>query len=63
MQILATILAGSDVSPHDPRVQQICELGGASVQNFLTQMAKNNDELDSVMKKLTPNLQPKQKAG
>jgi len=62
MQILATILAGSDVNPQDPRVQQICELGGASVQNFLTQMAKNNDELDSVMKKLTPNLKSKQKA-
>lgn len=61
MQILATILAGNDVNPSDPRVQQICELGGTTVQGFLTQMAKNNEELDSVMKKLAPKLKTQQK--
>ncbi|MFY2513291.1 ATP-binding protein [Acinetobacter soli] len=61
MQILATILAGSDVNPADPRVQQICQLGGDTVQDFLTQMAKNNEELNSVMKRLKPQLKTKEK--
>ncbi|EMI6045536.1 DNA mismatch repair protein [Acinetobacter baumannii] len=61
MQILATILAGHDVNPSDPRVQQICQLGGEAVQDFLGQMAKNNEELDSIMRKLQPTLKTQQK--
>ncbi|MGE8542732.1 MAG: ATP-binding protein [Acinetobacter johnsonii] len=56
MQTLATIMAGHDVNPTDARVQQICELGGEPVQQFLLQMANNNDDLARVINKLEPKL-------
>ncbi|MEJ5136969.1 MULTISPECIES: ATP-binding protein [Acinetobacter] len=61
MQTLATILAGNDVSPTDPRVQQICQLGGEPVQQFLNQMAKTNEDLAQIMSKLDPKLKSQKK--
>lgn len=63
MQILATIMAGNDINPSDARVQQICELGGEPVQQFLLQMAKNNDDLARIISKLEPKLKSEKLPG
>ena len=63
MQILATIMAGNDINPSDTRIQQICELGGEPVQQFLLQMAKNNDDLARIISKLEPKLKPEKLPG
>ncbi|MEQ1078207.1 ATP-binding protein [Acinetobacter johnsonii] len=63
MQILATIMAGNDINPSDARVQQICELGGEPVQQFLLQMAKNNDDLARIISKLEPKLKSEKLLG
>lgn len=63
MQILATIMAGNDINPSDARIQQICELGGEPVQQFLLQMAKNNDDLARIISKLEPKLKPEKLPG
>lgn len=44
MILLAGLLAGTEADSQDARVQQICELGGDSVKDFLTQMGKNNPD-------------------
>ncbi len=52
MQLLAALLAGSNPNPQDSRVQQICELGGKEVVDFLKQMSETNDDLKALMDKL-----------
>ncbi|MDO5541748.1 MAG: ATP-binding protein [Acinetobacter sp.] len=53
MELLSALLAGSDTNPQDARVQQICELGGSEVMDFLTRMSSNNDDLKSIVQKLS----------
>lgn len=52
MQVLASLMVGNNIDPRDPRVVQICELGGETVQDFLQQMSTNNEELAKVISKL-----------
>lgn len=44
MILLAGLLAGTEADSQDARVQQICELGGDTVKDFLAQMSKNNPD-------------------
>lgn len=53
MELLSALLAGSDTNPQDARVQQICELGGSEVMEFLERMSTNNDDLKSIVNKLS----------
>ncbi|WP_257803390.1 ATP-binding protein [Burkholderia glumae] len=46
MVLLASLLAGTDADAQDARVQQICELGGVPVQDFLAQMSLSSPELE-----------------
>ncbi|KWI07875.1 ATP-binding protein [Burkholderia ubonensis] len=46
MVLLASLLAGTDADARDARVQQICELGGVPVTDFLKQMGQNSPELE-----------------
>ncbi|WP_229773092.1 hypothetical protein, partial [Burkholderia cenocepacia] len=46
MVLLASLLAGTDADARDARVQQICELGGVPVTDFLKQMGENSPELE-----------------
>jgi len=55
MQLLAALLAGSEADQMDARVQQICELGGAPVKDFLTKMSKTTPELLTLVEKLSPS--------
>lgn len=52
MHLLSALLAGSDATADDRRVQQICELGGDSVLDFLSQMSEKNDDLKDIMVRL-----------
>ncbi|MBC3937000.1 ATP-binding protein [Undibacterium sp. CY7W] len=54
MELLAALLAGSEADQSDSRVQQICELGGAPVKNFLKDMSKSTPELSILIEKLSP---------
>lgn len=49
MDLLAALLAGSDSSATDARVQQICQLGGDVVNDFLTTMGSKNRDLEQIM--------------
>lgn len=51
MELLAALLAGSDADKQDARVLQICELGGTSVENFLSDMSKNTPQLAALTSK------------
>lgn len=53
MELLSALLAGSDTNPQDARVQQICELGGDEVMEFLERMSSNNDDLKSIVQKIS----------
>lgn len=52
MELLSALLAGSDTNPQDTRVQQICELGGETVKDFLNSMSERNPDLNAIMKRL-----------
>jgi hypothetical protein len=52
MELLAAILAGTGADPHDARVKQICELGGAPVTAFLTSMGEHNEDLRNLVTRL-----------
>ncbi len=54
MQLLAALLAGSEANQMDARVQQICELGGDPVKEFLRGMSKTTPELLTLVEKLSP---------
>lgn len=61
MELLAAILAGTNADPHDSRITQICELGGAPVTAFLESMSANNEDLRSLVSHLNvkpPKLPP-----
>lgn len=52
MELLAAILAGTGADPHDARIKQICELGGAPVTSFLESMSAHNDDLRHLVSRL-----------
>ncbi|POZ61985.1 ATP-binding protein [Chromobacterium alticapitis] len=54
MDLLAALLSGTDADANDARIQQICELGGKPVRDFLVQMSDNNTVLSDLVKKLGP---------
>lgn len=56
MELLAALLGGVDADANDSRVQQICELGGAPVRDFLKDMAIVDDRFQGLVKKLEPKL-------
>lgn len=53
MALLASLLAGTDADARDARVQQICELGGVPVRDFLKQMGTTSPELEHLATQLT----------
>ncbi len=53
MELLAALLAGSNADPADSRVQQICELGGPTVRDFLSEMSKRDSELNDIVARLS----------
>lgn len=53
MELLAALLAGSNADPNDARVQQICELGGATVRDFLADMSLRDPELKDIVNRLS----------
>lgn len=55
MELLAALLAGSEAHKDDPRVQQICELGGDAVNGFLDDMSRNTPELAELIGKFKPS--------
>jgi hypothetical protein len=52
MQLLAALLAGTEADAQDSRVQQICELGGDTVKEFLKMMSATSPELAHLVNKL-----------
>lgn len=52
MHLLAALLAGTEADARDARVQQICELGGTPVKEFLDQMAQHSEELRELTRDL-----------
>lgn len=56
MELLAALLGGVEADANDSRVQQICELGGEPVRDFLTDMATVDDRFQGLVKKLEPKL-------
>jgi hypothetical protein len=50
MELLAALIAGSDADALDTRVQQICELGGTAVNDFLEDMRKRVPEIDQLFR-------------
>lgn len=53
MVLLAGLLAGTDADAKDARVQQICQLGGEPVSDFLKSMAEQNEDLERLAKQLS----------
>lgn len=53
-QLLRAMLVSSDPAEDDARVEQILELGGPAVREFLEMMAKKDPELNDLMIKLKP---------
>lgn len=56
MELLAALLGGVEADANDSRVQQICELGGEPVRDFLKDMASADDRFLGFVKKLEPKL-------
>ncbi|AVS91601.1 ATP-binding protein [Paracidovorax avenae] len=54
MDLLTALLVGTDPVGDDARIQQVCELGGQAVQEFLTQMSEREPLLRDLVKKLKP---------
>ncbi|BCM24155.1 ATP-binding protein [Methyloradius palustris] len=54
MELLAALLAGSETDKQDARVQQICQLGGKPVEEFLIAMSQHTPQLALIMDKLSP---------
>lgn len=56
MELLAALLGGVEADSNDSRVQQVCELGGEPVRDFLKDMAATDDRFQGLVKKLEPRL-------
>jgi len=56
MELLAALLGGVEADANDSRVQQICELGGQPVRDFLNDMAAVDDRFRGLVKKLEQKL-------
>lgn len=54
MELLASLLAGSEADHRDSRVVQICELGGEPVRQFLDDMSSRDPALKKIVSKLNP---------
>lgn len=54
MGLLTALLVGTDPVGDDARIQQVCELGGQAVQDFLTQMSVREPLLRELVSKLKP---------
>jgi hypothetical protein len=54
MDLLTALLVGTDPFGDDARIQQVCELGGQAVQDFLTQMSEREPLLRDLVNKLKP---------
>lgn len=52
MELIAALLAGSEVEAGDARVQQICELGGEAVTGFLERMSARDPSLNRLVEQL-----------
>lgn len=53
-ELLRAMLVSTDPAEDDARVEQIVELGGPAVREFLETMAKKDPELNDLMSKLKP---------
>lgn len=53
MELIAALLAGNEADASDSRVQQICELGGKPVTDFLSQMSARDPALRTLVEKLS----------
>lgn len=54
MDLLTALLVGTDPVGDDARIQQVCELGGQAVQDFLTQMSEREPTLRDLVNRLKP---------
>lgn len=54
MDLLTALLVGTDPVGDDARIQQVCELGGQAVQEFLTQMSEREPLLRELVNRLKP---------
>lgn len=54
MDLLTALLVGTDPVGDDARIQQVCELGGQAVQDFLTQMSAREPLLRDLVNRLKP---------
>jgi len=54
MDLLTALLVGTDPAGDDTRIQQVCELGGTAVRDFLTQMSVKEPQLRDLVNRLTP---------
>lgn len=54
MDLLTALLVGTDPVGDDARIQQVCELGGQAVQEFLTQMSEREPLLRDLVNRLKP---------
>jgi hypothetical protein len=54
MDLLTALLVGTDPVGDDARIQQVCELGGQAVQDFLTQMSEREPLLRELVNRLKP---------
>ncbi|MCQ3002572.1 ATP-binding protein [Pseudomonas syringae] len=54
MDLLSALLVGTDPFGDDSRIQQVCELGGQAVQDFLTQMSEREPMLQDLVSRLKP---------
>lgn len=54
MDLLSALLVGTDPYGDDSRIQQVCELGGQAVQDFLTQMSDREPLLRDLVTRLKP---------
>ena len=54
MDLLTALLVGTDPAGDDARIQQVCELGGQAVKDFLTQMSEREPQLKELVDKFKP---------
>lgn len=54
MDLLTALLVGTDPVGDDARIQQVCELGGQAVKDFLTQMSVREPLLQDLVRRLQP---------
>lgn len=52
MDLLTALLVGTDPFGDDARIQQVCELGGQAVRDFLTQMSAREPQLRDLVNRL-----------